>query len=102
MILILLLECTWQNLGPEGTVAKNDGMTIIEYRSKTLDDCKDLCSLNSLCKSISFKVEGGSCKLKDRILYRNSTTKQVPGTRTYYEPAACHGNYNSGARATMF
>ena len=102
MILILLLECTWQNLGPEGTVAKNDGMTIIEYRSKTLDDCKDLCSLNSLCKSISFKVEGGSCKLKDRILYRNSTTKHVPGTSTYYEPAACHGNYNSGTRAFHF
>ena len=100
MLLILHLECTWKNLGGEGKVAKNPGKTIGETNlNKTLDECKDLCRLNSLCKSFSFKVEGGSCILKDRILNRNSKTKKVPGTSTYYEPAACHGNYNSGARA---
>ena len=100
MLLILHLECTWKNLGGEGKVAKNAGKTIGETNlNKTLDECKDLCRLNSLCKSFSFKVEGGSCILKDRILNQYSKTKKVPGTSTYYEPAACHGNYNSGGRA---
>ena len=47
-------------------------------------------------------MEGGSCILKDRIVNQNSKTKKVPGTSTYYEPAACHGNYNSGARVFHF
>ena len=63
------------------------------YTGQTLDQCKDLCTLNSECKSFSFRVEDGKCTLKDMILNRNSKTKKVPGTCTYYEPAACHGNY---------
>ena len=102
MISILHLGCTWKKLGGEGNVAKNAGMPISEDRNRTLDECKDLCRLNSLCKSFSFKVEGGSCILKDRILNQYSKTKKVPGTSTYYEPAACHGNYNSSARAAKF
>ena len=101
MILFLRLGCTWKKLGGEGNVAKNAGMPISEDRNKTLDECKDLCRLNSLCKSFSFKVEGGSCILNDMTLNQNSKTKHVPGTVTYYEPAACHGNYISGTRAAM-
>ena len=98
MILILHLGCTWKKLGGEGNVAIDAGETIDEHLNKTLDECKDLCRLNALCKSFSFKVEGGSCILKDMILNQNSKTMQVPGTSTYYLPAACHGNYNSGTR----
>ena len=94
MILILLLECAWKKLGGEGKVAKNGGKNIQDYHDLTLDECKDVCTLNSACKSFSFKVKGGTCILKDRILNQNSKTKHVPGTSTYYEPAACHGNFN--------
>ena len=99
MILFLHLGCTWQKLGGEGNVAKNAGTNISEHHNNTLDECKDLCRLNSLCKSFSFKVEGGSCILNDMILNQNSKTKHVPGTSTYYEPAACHGNYIIGSEA---
>ena len=91
----LYLGCKWEKLGRDGIVAETEGETVGggNYSGQTLDQCKDLCNLNSECKSFSFRVEDGKCTLKDMILTRNSKTKKVPGTCTYYEPAACHGNY---------
>ena len=80
-------------------VATIEGNTVASDSGKTLDECKDLCDLNLECKSFSFTQNGGMCKLKDRILRRDSGTKHVPGTSTYYEPAACHGNYVIGYEA---
>ena len=94
-----LLDCSWERLNGNGKVAKNEGNTVASHSSKTLDECKDLCDLNIQCKSFSFTQKGGMCKLKDRILSRGSGTKHVPGTCTYYQPAACHGNYIIGFEA---
>ena len=87
------LECSWEKLGGDGHVAEIEGNTVDSHSDKTLDECKDLCDLNLECKSFSFTQKGGLCKLKDRILNRDDRIKHVPGTCTYYEPAACHGNH---------
>jgi len=92
-------ECEWKKLGGEGKVAKNGGKNIQDYHDLTLDECKDVCTLNSACKSFSFKVKGGTCILKDRILNQNSKTKHVPGTSTYYEPVGCHDDSGDQAHA---
>jgi len=92
-------DCSWERLDGNGKVAKNEGNTVASHSSKTLDECKDLCDLNIQCKSFSFTQKGGMCKLKDRILSRGSGTKHVPGTCTYYQPAACHDDNGNTALA---
>ena len=72
-------DCKWEKLGPDGTVAQIEGTTVGggNYTGQTLDQCKDLCTLNSECKSFSFRAEDGKCTLKDKILNRKSKTIHI-------------------------
>ena len=59
-----------------------------DYKDKTLEQCKELCNKNRLCKSFSFGKSG--CYLKNKCIKTNDAQKPNSGYQTYY--TKCNGN----------
>ena len=78
----MLSYCAFKN------VAENEGKSVGDYKDKTLEQCKELCNKNRLCKSFSFGKSG--CYLKNKCIKTNDAQKPNSGYQTYY--TKCNGN----------
>ena len=73
---------SWLSLG---NVADSEGNSVGDSYGKTLDQCKELCDLNTNCNSFAFAEHAGACHQKDRCISVNEPTKVLSGYLTYFK-----------------
>ena len=76
---------SWINLG---NVAYSEGNSVGDTLGTTLDQCKELCDLNTNCNSFAFAAHTGACHQKDKCITPNEQTKIGGGYFTYFKH--CH------------
>ena len=72
---------SWISLG---NVANAEGNSVGDSNGKTLDECKELCDLNTNCNSFVFATNG-ACHQKDKCIKPSEPTKIVSGYTTYFK-----------------
>ena len=72
---------SWISLG---NVANAEGNSVGDSYGKTLDECKELCDLNTNCNSFVFATNG-ACHQKDKCIKPSEPTKIVSGYTTYFK-----------------
>lgn len=70
-------------------LVRDEGNNLETIQVSAFNECTSKCSANPKCRSMSFKPDGGVCKLQDMEVSADSpgsVVEQVSGYNTYYRP----------------